>query len=33
VHGDIHLRHALALLDGAADPAVVGTVEEHLAYL
>jgi aminoglycoside phosphotransferase (APT) family kinase protein len=27
------LRHALALLDSAADPDVVGTVEEHLAYL
>jgi len=27
------LRHALALLDGAADPDVVGTVEEHLAHL
>jgi aminoglycoside phosphotransferase (APT) family kinase protein len=27
------LRHALALLDSPGDPAVVGTVEEHLAQL
>jgi aminoglycoside phosphotransferase (APT) family kinase protein len=27
------LRHALALLDGPGDPAVVGTLEEHLARL
>jgi aminoglycoside phosphotransferase (APT) family kinase protein len=27
------LRHALALLDGSADPAVTGTLEEHLAFL
>jgi hypothetical protein len=27
------LRHALALLDGHGDPAVVGPIEEHLAYL
>jgi aminoglycoside phosphotransferase (APT) family kinase protein len=27
------LRHALALLDGAADPAVSGTIDEHLAYV
>jgi aminoglycoside phosphotransferase (APT) family kinase protein len=27
------LRHALALLDGHGDPAVVGTAEEHLAQL
>jgi len=27
------LRHALALLDGSADPAVTGTVEEHLTFL
>lgn len=27
------LRHALALRAGSADPAVTGTVEEHLAFL
>jgi hypothetical protein len=29
----VRLRHAVALLDGHGDPAVVGTAEEHLAQL